>query len=225
MLPWVHIDTGKVPGGEGDLRLLSRGTEFAIFLDRDELMNSRRSASEEALATLTCSRLTHQPKARVLIGGLGMGFTLRTALATLGKDAAVRVAELVPAVVNWARGPLAHIIGGSLDDPRVTLEVADVGRLIGEAASLYDAILLDVDNGPDGLTRAANDRLYGNSGLNAAYAALRPEGVLAVWSSAPDSAFTQRLRKAGFDVREVKARAHAGKGGHHLIWLATKAGN
>lgn len=225
MLPWVHIDTGKVPGGEGDLRLLSRGTEFAIFLDRDELMNSRRSASEEALATLTCSRLTHQPKARVLIGGLGMGFTLRTALATLGKDAAVRVAELVPAVVNWARGPLAHIIGGSLDDSRVTLEVTDVGRLIGEAASLYDAILLDVDNGPDGLTRAANDRLYGNSGLNAAYAALRPEGVLAVWSSAPDSAFTQRLRKAGFDVREVKARAHAGKGGHHLIWLATKAGN
>ncbi|API58145.1 hypothetical protein BSL82_01550 [Tardibacter chloracetimidivorans] len=225
MLPWVHIDTGKIPGGEGDLRLLSRGTEFAIFLDRDELMNSRRSASEEALATLTCTRLTHQPKARVLIGGLGMGFTLRTALATLGKDAAVRVAELVPAVVNWARGPLAHIIGGSLDDPRVTLEVADVGRLIGEAASLYDAILLDVDNGPDGLTRAANDRLYGNSGLNAAYAALRPEGVLAVWSSAPDSAFTQRLRKAGFDVREVKARAHAGKGGHHLIWLATKAGN
>lgn len=225
MLPWVHIDTGKVPGGEGDLRLLSRGTEFAIFLDRDELMNSRRSASEEALATLTCARLTHQPKARVLIGGLGMGFTLRTALATLGKDAAVRVVELVPAVVNWARGPLAHIIGGSLDDPRVTLEVADVGRLIGEAASLYDAILLDVDNGPDGLTRAANDRLYGNSGLNAAYAALRPEGVLAVWSSAPDSAFTQRLRKAGFDVREVKARAHAGKGGHHLIWLATKAGN
>lgn len=225
MLPWVHIDTGKVPGGEGDLRLLSRGTEFAIFLDRDELMNSRRSASEEALATLTCSRLTHQPKARVLIGGLGMGFTLRTALATLGKDAAVRVAELVPAVVNWARGPLAHIIGGSLDDSRVTLEVTDVGRLIGEAASLYDAILLDVDNGPDGLTRAANDRLYGNNGLNAAYAALRPEGVLAVWSSAPDSAFTQRLRKAGFDVREVKARAHAGKGGHHLIWLATKAGN
>lgn len=225
MLPWVHIDTGKVPGGEGDLRLLSRGTEFAIFLDRDELMNSRRSASEEALATLTCTRLTHQPKARVLIGGLGMGFTLRTALATLGKDAAVRVAELVPAVVNWARGPLAHIIGGSLDDSRVTLEVTDVGRLIGEAASLYDAILLDVDNGPDGLTRAANDRLYGNSGLNAAYAALRPEGVLAVWSSAPDSAFTQRLRKAGFDVREVKARAHAGKGGHHLIWLATKAGN
>src|SRR3546814_472996 len=225
MLPWVHIDTGKIPGGEGDLRLLSRGTEFAIFLDRDELMNSRRSASEEALATLTCTRLTHQPKARVLIGGLGMGFTLRTALATLGKDAAVRVAELVPAVVNWARGPLAHIVGGILDDPRVTLEVADVGRLIGEAASLYDAILLDVDNGPDGLTRAANDRLYGNNGLKAAYAALRPEGVLAVWSSAPDSAFTQRLRKAGFDVREVKARAHAGKGGHHLIWLATKAGN
>ncbi|MGE3745552.1 MAG: spermidine synthase [Sphingomonadaceae bacterium] len=225
MLPWVHIDTSEIPGGEGSLRLLSRGTEFAIFLDKDELMNSRRSASEEALATLTCTRLAHQPKARVLIGGLGMGFTLSAALATLGKDAEVRVAELVPAVAEWARGPLAHIIGGSLDDPRVTLEVADVGRLIGEAASLYDAILLDVDNGPDGLTRAANDRLYGSNGLNAAYAALRPEGVLAIWSSAPDSAFVQRLRRSSFDVKEVKARAHAGKGGHHLIWLATKAGS
>ena len=225
MLPWVHIATSAIPGGEGSLRLLSRGAEFAIFLDKDELMNSRRSASEEALATLTCTRLTHQPKARVLIGGLGMGFTLSAALATLGKDAEVRVAELVPAVAEWARGPLAHIIGGSLDDPRVTLEVADVGRLIGEAASLYDAILLDVDNGPDGLTRAANDRLYGSNGLNAAYAALRPEGVLAIWSSAPDSAFVQRLRRSGFDVKEVKARAHAGKGGHHLIWLATKAGS
>src|SRR3546814_5092940 len=121
MLPWVHIDTGKIPCGEGDLRLLSRGTEFAIFLDRDELMNSRRSASEEALATLTCTRLTHQPKARVLIGGLGMGFTLRTALATLGKDAAVRVAELVPAVVNWARGPLE--IGRASGRERVVQDV------------------------------------------------------------------------------------------------------
>jgi spermidine synthase len=224
MVPWILIDTCKVPGGEGNLRLLNRGAEFAIFLDRIELMNSRRSGSEEALARLTCEMLAQRRQAKVLIGGLGMGFTLKTALAILGKDAAIAVAELVPAVVEWARGPLAHIVGGSLDDPRVTLEVADVGLLIGEAVSRYDAILLDVDNGPDGLTRAANDSLYGRNGLNAARTALRPGGVLAIWSSAPDSAFTNRLRKAGFAVEEVRARAHGtSKGGHHVIWLATKA--
>lgn len=224
MVPWIPIDTAKVPGGSGELRLLSRGAEFAIFLGRDELMNSRRSSSEEALATLTCTSLAHQKQARVLIGGLGMGFTLHTALATLGKDAAVTVAELVPAVVEWARGPLAHIVGGSLEDRRVTLEVEDVGILISEAQSHYDAILLDVDNGPDGLTRNANDRLYGRDGLRAARSALRPGGVLAVWSSVPDTAFSQRLRNAGFAVEEVKARAHGNRrGGHHLIWLATKA--
>lgn len=224
MVPWIPIDTSKVPGGEGELRLLSRGAEFAIFLDRIELMNSRRSGSEEALATLTCTRLSGQPKARVLIGGLGMGFTLKTALATLGKDAEILVSELVPAVVEWARGPLAHIVGGRLEDRRVTLEVADVGLLIGEANNHYDAILLDVDNGPDGLTRAANDSLYGRNGLNAARDALRPGGVLAIWSSAADTAFTQRLRKARFSVEEVRCRSHGtSKGAHHMIWLATKA--
>lgn len=223
MVPWILIDTAKVPGGAGELRLRSRGAEFAIFLDRNELMNSRRSGSEEALATLTCAKLAHQKRARVLIGGLGMGFTLRTALAALGKDAEVAIAELVPAVVEWARGPLAHIVGDSLDDPRVTLEVADVGLLIGDGPARYDAILLDVDNGPDGLTRAANDGLYSRAGLNAARAALRPGGVLAIWSSAPDVAFAQRLRKVSFEVEEVRARAHGvSKGGHHIIWLATK---
>jgi spermidine synthase len=225
MVPWIHIDTAKVPGGSGELRLMSRGAEYAIFLDRNELMNSRRSGSEEALATLTCGKLTHHKQAQVLIGGLGMGFTLRTALSTLGTDAAITVAELVPAVVEWARGPLAHIVGASLDDPRVTLEVADVGLLIEEAASRYDAILLDVDNGPDGLTRAANDRLYGRNGLRAACAALRPGGVLAIWSSSPDTAFAQRLGRSGFAVEEVRVRAHGtSKGGHHLIWLSTKSG-
>jgi len=223
MVPWVLIDTAKVPGGSDELRLLSRGAEFAIFLDRAELMNSRRSGSEEALATLSCAKILPRPKARILIGGLGMGFTLRAALTALGKDAEVIVAELVPAVAEWARGPLAHIIDGSLDDPRVTLEVADVGLVIGDGPARYDAILLDVDNGPDGLTRDANDSLYGRAGLNAARAALRPGGVLAIWSSAPDTAFTQRLRKSGFEVEEVRARAHGtSKGSHHLIWLATK---
>jgi spermidine synthase len=223
MVPWVHIDAVTVPGGNAELRLLSRGAEFAIFLDRNELMNSRRSGSEEALATLSCERILPCSNAWILIGGLGMGFTLRTALAALPKDARVDVAELVPAVVEWARGPLAHIVGDSLDDPRVTLEVTDVGLLIRDAPSRYDAILLDVDNGPDGLTRSANDSLYSRAGLAAARDALRPGGVLAIWSSAPDTAFTQRLRNRGFEVEEVRARAHgANKGGHHLIWLAMK---
>ena len=225
MVPRTLIDTAEIPNGGGTLRLIRRGAEYSIMLGANELMNSRLSGSEEALATLACERLADRPRAAVLIGGLGMGFTLRAALAVLGSDAEVVVAELVPAVVTWARGPLAPIFGESLADPRVALVVADVAGLIGQARSRYDAILLDVDNGPDGLTHAANDRLYHGKGLDAARAALRPGGMLAVWSAAPDTGFTQRLRNAGFDVDEVIVRAHGARSGaRHVVWLATRPG-
>ncbi len=224
MIPWVHIDTADIPGGEGTLRLKRRGTEFSIMLGDNELMNSRLSGSEQALATLACERLQGRPP-RLLIGGLGMGFTLRAALDKLGPQADVVVAELVPAVVAWARGPMAEVFKGSLDDPRVTIREADVGALIKAGRGGWDAILLDVDNGPDGLTRESNDRLYSAGGLRSAFAALRPGGLLAVWSSGPDAAFTKRLKQAGFAVEEVRARAN-GKGGgaRHVIWIAAKAG-
>jgi spermidine synthase len=162
-------------------------------------------------------------KPHVLIGGLGMGFTLRAALLELGPEARITVAELVPEVVAWARDPMAELFGGSLADQRVGICEADVGELIRSGPSTYDAILLDVDNGPEGLTRKANDALYSPSGLDAARAALRLGGVLAVWSSGPNAPFTKRLRTAGFDVNEVNIRATGrGGGARHVIWIATK---
>lgn len=222
MIPWVQLDTATMPDGGGALRLMRRGAEFSIMAGATELMNSRLSGSEEALATLACARVRGRAKTHVLIGGYGMGFTLRAALADLGADAHATVAELVPAVVAWARGPMAEITGAALNDPRTTVHDGDVGALIAAGREAYDAILLDVDNGPEGLTRRENDRLYSLAGLAAAKRALRPKGVLAVWSSAPDAAFTERLARAGFAVEEVKVRARAGKGqARHVIWLAT----
>ena len=223
MIPWLLLDTARIPGG-GELRLKRRGAEFSIMLGDNELMNSRLGGSEEALATLSCERIGARPGARILIGGLGMGFTLRAALGALGEGARVDVAELVPAVVAWARGPMADVFGSSLTDPRVKIIEADVGRVIHAGRGVYDAILLDVDNGPDGLARAANDALYDVRGLRAAHAALRPGGVLSVWSSGPDRAFAERLGKAGFAVEEVKARAKGGGGARHVIWIATRVG-
>ena len=192
---------------------------------RIELMNSRLSGSEKALATLACARLSSRQSPRILIGGLGMGFTLRAALGALGPDAKIMVTELVPAVIAWARGPLAAIMQGCLEDTRVTMCEGDVAGSIAEGRSKFDAILLDVDNGPDGLTAVANDLLYGASGLGASYRALRPGGVLAVWSSGPDKGFVRRLFDAGFAVDERRVRAHEGRrGARHVIWLATPAG-
>jgi spermidine synthase len=214
-----------MPGGGGELRLMQRGSEFSIMSGTTELMNSRLSGSEAALATLACDRLGARPAPRMLIGGLGMGFTLRAAQAVLPGDAEIVVAELMPAVVAWARGPLAGVFGASLDDSRVTVREFDVADLIKEGRGDYDAILLDVDNGPEGLSRRANDRLYSSAGLRAARAALRPGGVLAVWSSGPDPAFTLRLRQAGFGVEEIKVRANGARGGaRHVIWMASNGG-
>ena len=222
MIPWIQLDTAKIPGAETELRLMRRGDEFSIMTGGVELMNSRVSGSEEALATLTCDRLTGRPKPRILIGGLGMGFTLRAALAVLPPDAQVEVAELVPAVVAWARAPMAHIFAGSLDDPRVTVQETDVAELIAAAEGAYDAILLDVDNGPGGLDREANEGLYFHTGLKAVRRALRPRGVLAVWSATPSADFVRRLKVTGYAVDEVMVRAsRRGRGARHIIWLAT----
>ena len=199
---------------------MRRGHEFSIKLGVAELMTSRLYASEEALATLAAEKLKGRTKPRVLIGGLGMGFTLRAALRAFGAEAEIVVAELVPAVVRWARGPMAELFGGSLDDRRVELIEADVAALISRATPLYDAILLDVDNGPEGMTQSANDHLYSMRGLAAARAALSPGGVLAVWSQGPDRAFAKRFEKAGFSVEERKVRARGVHGGsRHVIWL------
>jgi len=225
VIPWSLLATAQVPGG-GELRLMRRGAEFSIRLGHNELMNSRLSGSEQALATLACERIRSRERPRILIGGLGMGFTLRAALAVLGSKARITVAELVPDVIGWARGPMAEIFGGSLTDPRVRIEEADVGHLIRNGTSGYDAILLDVDNGPAGLTRTANDALYDPAGLRTARAALRPSGVLGIWSSGPHPNFTRRLRTAGFNVDEIAVRA-TGKGGgaRHIIWIASRAGS
>jgi spermidine synthase len=223
MIPWSLIDVAQVPGG-GELRLMRRGAEFSIRLGHNELMNSRRGGSEAALATLACEKIRACKRPRVLIGGLGMGFTLRAALSRLAGEARIIVAELVPAVAAWARGPMAEVFGASLADPRVRVRKADVAQLIREASSAFDAILLDVDNGPAGLTRAANDGLYDLAGLRAAHAALRPGGVLAIWSSGPDPDFCRRLGKSGFDVDEAVARAGGAHGGaRHVVWIATRA--
>jgi spermidine synthase len=217
------IDAAEIPGG-GALHLVRWGDDFSIQYDDEELMGSQVRHSEQALATLACERMADRD-GDVLIGGLGMGFTLGAALAALGPDARVTVAELVPTVVAWARGPLAHIFGDSLSDPRASVEVVDVHDVIARTRAGYDAILLDVDNGPDGLIQLANDRLYCNWGLRAAHGALRVGGILAIWSSYADAHFTQRLEHAGFAVDEFTINADAyGVKADHTIWLAAKTG-
>ncbi len=224
MVPRILLDTAVIPDGDHCLRLFSRGDEFSITLGGNELMNSRKSGSEEALATMACGPIADRAEAHVLIGGLGMGFTLRAALDVLGPDAKVIVAELVPAVVAWARGPMAKVHGDSLTDKRAEVFEADVATLIRADDARFDAILLDVDNGPDGLTHPMNDRLYTDAGLRTAKRALTPGGVLAIWSAAPDTRFTDRLNAAGFAVSAEEVRAHRGKSGaRHTIWLATKS--
>jgi spermidine synthase len=221
MNPWKLLDSAAVPGSAGELRLYQRDAEFSIRVDRYELMNSRVYASEDALSELGCARVQSRPAVRVLIGGLGMGYSLRTALAGLALDAEVVVAELVPAVVRWNRDFFGHLADHPLRDTRVSVREQDVARVIREAPAAFDAILLDVDNGPDALIRKGNDWIYSRPGLLAARAALRPEGVLGVWSSTPEPAFVQRMRRAEFEVEEVAVRARGkGQGARHTIWLS-----
>ena len=218
------LGTAQVPGGE-ELRLFAHGRDFMIVLGHNELMSTRMRGSEEALATMTLARLDGVRAPRLLIGGYGMGFTLRAALAGIGPQGHVTVAELVPEIIQWARGPMAEVAAGCLDDPRVTLRMDDVADAMLLAPEPLDAILLDVDNGPDGLVRAENNRIYSKSGLHNARRALAPGGVLAIWSAAPDPKFTRRLQDVGFEVEEVEVRARIdkngkGKGPRHVIWFA-----
>lgn len=222
VIPRELIDTASVPGGQ-ELKLYRRGADHMIVLDRNELMSSRMSGSEKALAVMTLERLKGRGAPHLLIGGYGMGFTLRAALAEMGQGGRITLVELVPKIIEWARGPMAELAAGCLDDPRVTLIEGDVAAEIASAHGSYDAILLDVDNGPDGLTAPANDRLYSTSGLATAKAALKPGGILAIWSAGSDDPFTRRLRNAGFDVDEVAVKARDnGKGPRHVIWFAQK---
>lgn len=221
MIRRTLLGTAAVPGGE-TLELYAHDRDFMIVLGHNELMSTRKWGSEVALAELAIARIPHAQRPHLLIGGYGMGFTLRAALAGLPQSARVTLVELVPEIIAWARGPMADVAAGCLDDPRVHLEMGDVAAAIARARGEYDAILLDVDNGPDGLVREDNDGLYSATGLRAAKAALRPRGVLAIWSAAPDSAFTRRLARAGFTVEETSVAARVnGKGPRHVIWFAT----
>lgn len=220
MNPWVLLDQTTVPGDDGLMKLYQRAFEFSISVNGEELMNNRMHGSEDALAELACERIATRQTPRVLIGGLGMGFTLRAALDHLGPTAEVVVAELVPAVVEWNRIHLAELAGKPLEDPRTTVRESDVGLVIREKADAFDAILLDVDNGPDALTHEGNDRLYTRGGIGAAMKALKSGGILGVWSAEPDASFTKRLRGAGFKIEEVSVRARKTKGRRHTIWLA-----
>jgi spermidine synthase len=225
MLPRETLANAQIPGGE-ELTLVSHGRDFIIMLGRDELMGTRMQFSEEQLALLTIERLGASAP-RILIGGYGMGFTYRAALGSLHGQGKVVVAEVVPEILDWARGPLAHLTGDTLDDPRGEVILCDVAALIDDAndgtCEKFDAILLDVDNGPDGIVREGNERLYSRTGLAKARDALRPGGILAVWSAAPDNKFTARLKAAGFDVeiRTVRARPN-NKGPRHTIWFARR---
>lgn len=225
MLAREHIAFAQVPGGE-ELELVRHGRDHIVMLGRSELMSTRMQFSEEQLAELTLDRLdTDRP--RLLIGGYGLGFTLRAALRLAGEGATITVAEIVPEILDWACGPMAELTGESLSDPRAKIELCDVAALIDDAmdgtSPPYDAILLDVDNGPDGIVRDGNERLYTRTGLARVRDALGPGGLLAVWSAAPDHKYARRLRDAGFTIEERTVRARPGnKGPRHTIWFARK---
>ena len=223
MKPWELLATAAIPGGGGELRLFCRDTEYSVRLSGFELMNSRMHGSEDELARLALSRVADRTAPRVLIGGLGMGFTVAAALRELPPTGVIEVVELVPEVIEWNRDRLADVAGRPLDDARVKVTEDDVVRVIRRTDGSRDAILLDVDNGPEGLTRKSNDRLYSLRGLAAARAALAPGGVLAVWSASGDQAFTDRLREAKFEVDTEQVRPHRRRrGARHTIWVATR---
>jgi spermidine synthase len=222
VIPWRTLGRTTAPDG-GALVLQERDGEFAIRLDGYVLMSSRMHGSEEALAERACARLAGRVAPRVVIGGLGLGYTARAALDRLPAAASVDVVELVAAVVAWNRGPVAHLAGRPLDDRRVTVMTADVAAVVAAAtAASIDAILLDVDNGPTALTRPANASLYDARGIAAARAALRPGGLLGIWSSGPADRFAIRLRRAGFAVQVERVRARGRAGTWHVLLLAVR---
>ena len=223
MRHWTLLGEAPIPDTEQSLSLFQGKDDFFIKISSGggELMSTRKHGSEDALGTLPCQRLSNRESARVLIGGLGMGFTLAAVLREVGPGAEVTVAELIPEVVDWNRGPLGERSGYPLSDPRTKVHVGDVAKLMRRKRGYFDVIALDVDNGPEGLTQSANDWLYSMPGIIAAQEALTPNGLLAYWSAGPDQAFHDRLRRCGFLVEEVSVHAHGKKGARHTIWLAT----
>lgn len=223
MIAWETMGRAGIPGQKEEIILQKRGAEFSIRIAGTELMNSRVHGSEDELARLTCQRIGKKPGLNILIGGLGMGFTLAAALEHAGTDARITVSELIPAVIQWNRDFLGHLAGHPLDDPRVRVEQEDVALSIRARTSFWDAVLLDVDNGPEALTHKDNHQLYSRSGLKAAFAVLRPGGILSVWSAGDNEAFTLRLGQCGFltEKKTVRAR-NSQKGGRHILWLAQK---
>lgn len=222
MIPWVLLGSARVPGDDGEMRLYQRGSEFSIRVDHYELMNSRGHGSEDALGTLAAERIRGRSRARVLVGGLGMGFTAAALLKDLENGGEVVVAELVPEVVVWNHGPLGAVAEHPLADPRLTVREADVAQVIRTERGAWDAILLDVDNGPAGMTTDANDWLYSLDGLRASFAALRPAGVFAVWSSGDDASFTKRMKQAGFVTEQIRVRDRGSAGARYLIWIGSR---
>ncbi len=225
MLKRELLDTAEIEGGE-TLELFSHGRDFMIVLGRNELMSTRMRFSEEQLAEMTLDRLDNT-NPRILIGGYGMGFTLRAALARLGEQSQAVVAEISEKIIDWAQGPMVELTGDCLSDPRLDLKICDVAALIDDAndgtCDKYDAILLDVDNGPDGMVRADNNRIYSSTGLGKARDALKVGGIVSVWSAAPDHGFRRRMKEAGFDVEERTVRSRPNnKGAHHTIWFGRK---
>lgn len=223
MIPWEEIDRVKVPGQDNELILRRRGREFSIRTAGTELMNSRIHGSEEALASLAMDRVRQKTGLRILVGGLGMGYTLAETLKLSQPDTRILVAELIPAVISWNRDHLGHLAGTPLSDTRVTIRVSDVAAVIKKEKATWDMILLDVDNGPAGLTQKSNKALYTGAGLKNSFAALTPGGVLGVWSAGDDPAFTRSLTRYGFRAKAIPVRATAsGKGSRHTIWIAVK---
>jgi len=220
MKPWELIDSVKTPDGS-EMTLKRRNGEYLILANYKDLMSSRMHGSEEELATLGCQRARSLEEPCVLVGGLGMGFTLRATLDLLPRGATVVVAELLSAVVSWNRGPLGPLAGHPLDDQRVRLETGDVRDVLRRGEGLFDAVLLDVDNGPEAFAQQGNHRLYSNAGVDRVRRALKPDGVLAVWSAWMDRKFEHRLRHCGFIVETARVRARLKKGGpRHTIFVA-----
>lgn len=222
MRHWTQLGEAPVPGSDRSIFLIQGKDDFFIKLSGGlELMNTRKHGSEDALGALPCKKLKHPDSARVLIGGLGMGFTLAAALSEVGPGARVTVAELIPEVVEWNRGPLGECSGRPLDDPRTRVYVGDVADLLREQRATYDVIALDVDNGPEGLTKSNNSWIYSEQGITTTVEALKPSGIISYWSASPDQGFTNTLKRCGLKVEEVSVFAHGTKGPRHTIWLAS----
>lgn len=222
MRHWTQLGEAAIPGSKRSLILYQGKDDFSIKISGGhELMNTRKHGSEDALGKLPCIRLKNPQSARVLIGGLGMGFTLAAVLAEVGDEAEVTVAELIEEVVEWNRGPLGEESGYPVRDPRTRIHIGDVARFLRRKPAHFDVIALDVDNGPEGLTVSSNDWLYSEQGIAAAQDALRPGGLVAYWSAGPDQGFHDRLRQCGFMVEELNVYAHGKKGARHTIWIAS----